>query len=96
MPETISPQITLSNISLDDLIRQNLQVPERTTTPTEFNPYSYAAGVDNDPRDEQAVFTEFEKDLQDNRPYYYLAAKYGEEFVEVFSDKDDDGVGIGF
>ena len=22
--------------------------------------------------------------------------KYGEEFVEVFSDKDDDGVGIGF
>lgn len=24
------------------------------------------------------------------------AFKYGKEFVEVFSDKDDDGVGIGF
>ena len=22
--------------------------------------------------------------------------KYGEEFIEIFSDKDDDGVGIGF
>ena len=24
------------------------------------------------------------------------AFKYGKEFIEVFSDKDDDGVGIGF
>ena len=69
--------------TLDDLIAEDLSanLPQQQTAPTQLDAYSFVAGGDNSPLDEAVVLSEFEKDILDNRPYYFLVAKYGEDFV---------------
>lgn len=83
MAQFDNSQLQRYDLTLDDLIAENLSVnlPQKQTTPTQLDAYSFVAGGDNSPLDEVEVLSEFEKDILNNRPYYFLVAKYGEDFV---------------
>ena len=76
-------QFKPANYTLDDFISENLTstLPEPVQQVEPLDPYSFVAGGDNPQRQEELILTEFEKDILDNRPYYFLVAKYGEDFV---------------
>lgn len=83
MAQFDNSQLQRYDLTLDDLIAENFStnLPQKQTTPTQLDAYSFVAGGDNSPFDEAVVLSEFEKDILDNRPYYFLVAKYGEDFV---------------
>ena len=76
-------QFKPANYTLDDFISENLTstLPEPVQQVEPLDPYSFVAGGDNPQRQEELILTELEKDILDNRPRYYLVAKYGEDLV---------------
>ena len=76
-------QFKPANYTLDDFISENLTstLPEPVQQVEPLDPYSFVAGEDNSQRQEELILTELEKDILDNRPRYYLVAKYGEDLV---------------
>lgn len=83
MAQYDNSQFKPANYTLDDFISENLTstLPEPVQQVESFDPYSFVAGGDNPQQQEKLILTELEKDILDNRPRYYLVAKYGEDLV---------------